>query len=86
MQGGLRDPLNPWDFYDVNGSKKVDSADIGLVRFNFNAGGPTPPEDEIYDRSAGAAPWAPGPPDDMINAVDIALVRVSFNHSCQDPP
>jgi hypothetical protein len=86
MIGGQRDPTNGYDFYDVNGTKKVDGADIGLVRFNFNSSGPTPLEDLIYDRSTGAAPWAPNGPDYKINAVDIGIVRISFNHSCTDPP
>ncbi len=86
LNGGERDPLSPYDFYDVNGSKVIDAADIGLVRSNFNSGGPTPPEDVIYDRSAGAHPWAPGPPNNMINAQDIGLVRTSFNHTCFAAP
>ena len=80
--GGGRDPYNPWDFYDVNDSRKVDAADIGMVRARFNANGPTPAEDLPFDRSAGAAAWAPNGPDDKINAVDIGLVRASFMHSC----
>jgi DNA-binding beta-propeller fold protein YncE len=86
LLGGQRDPWNAWDFYDVNGTKKIDAADIGLVRLNFNGAGPTPPEDTAYDRSSGVAPWAPGPPDNKINAVDIARVRAAFNHNCQGPP
>jgi hypothetical protein len=86
MLGGMRDPANEWDFYDVNGSRKVDSADIGLVRSRFNSSGPTPPPDWIYDRSAGTNVWAPGPPNNAINAVDIAMVRSAFNHNCQAPP
>ena len=86
MQGGLRDPDNEWDFYDVNESGKVDSVDVAIVRANFNGVGPTPPEDRIYDRSSGAAPWAPGPPDNKINLIDVNLVRAAFNHSCQLPP
>ncbi len=84
--GGQRDPLNHWDFYDVNGTRRVDGADIGMVRLNFNGAGPTPPEDMIYDRSAGAAVWAPGPPDNKINAVDIGLVRSAFNDRCDLAP
>ncbi len=84
--GGLRNAANEWDFYDVNGTRKVDSQDIGLVRARFNGGGPTPAENKIYDRSAGPHLWAPGPPDNMIGAVDIALVRSSFNHSCIAAP
>ncbi len=86
MIGGQRDPTNGYDFYDVNGTKKVDGADIGQVRSAFNSSGPTPLEDLIYDRSAGAAPWAPNGPDNKINAVDIGSVRASFNHSCQGIP
>jgi glucose/arabinose dehydrogenase len=85
-QGGQRDPTSPWDFYDVNATEKVDAVDIGLVRGAFHPVGPVPAEDEIYDRSAGPALWAPGPPDDRINAVDIAMVRASFNHDCTGAP
>jgi hypothetical protein len=80
--GGRRDPLNQWDFYDVNGSRKVDAVDIGLVRAHLNINGPVPPDDAVYDRRVGPAPWAPGPPDGRINAIDIALVRASFGHTC----
>ena len=86
MYGGMRDPQNPWDFYDVNGSQRVDAVDINLVRTRFNGSGPTPPEDMPYDRSIGAHPWAPGPPDNVINAIDVNGVRASFNHSCEAPP
>ncbi len=84
--GGQRDASNPWDFYDVNASRRIDAVDIGLVRANYNGTGPTPPEDVIFDRSVGAATWAPGSPNNKISAVDIALVRTSFNHSCQAAP
>ncbi len=80
--GGLRDRFNQWDFYDVDASRKVDAADIGLVRAHFNPIVPTPPEDLTFDRRSGVQPWAPGAPDNKINAIDIALVRASFSHSC----
>jgi hypothetical protein len=86
LTGGGRDPLNVWDFYDVNGTQKVDGIDVNLVRSKFTGVGFTPPEDTLFDRSAGTAPWAPGPPDGKINAIDINRVRASFNHSCQAPP
>jgi CubicO group peptidase (beta-lactamase class C family) len=84
--GGLRDPAFRWDFYEVNGTLKIDAVDIGLVRANFNPSGPIAPEDVIYDRSPGAATWAPGAPDNRINAIDIGLVRASFNHTCAAAP
>ncbi len=78
--GGLRDPLNPWDFYDVDGDKRVNAIDINKVR--SKAFQDFPP----YDRGMGAAPWAPGPPDGIVNAVDVGHVRASVNHYCVDPP
>jgi hypothetical protein len=82
VAGGWRSPTYQWDFYDVNSTRKVDTVDINLVRTHFNPMGPVPPEDVVYDRSVGAANWAPGPPDSRINAVDIGLVRAAFNHDC----
>lgn len=84
--GGRRDPTNPYDFYDVNATKKVDAVDIAHVRAHFDPINPTEPGEEIYDRSPGAAAWAPGPPDGVINAVDIALVRDENGHTCQAAP
>ena len=66
-------------------NQQVDAVDIGLVRANYDPSPPIPPEDIIYDRSAGPYIWAPGPPDGVINAVDIALVRAEFGHSCEAP-
>jgi CubicO group peptidase (beta-lactamase class C family) len=86
LLGGMRDPAFRWDFYDVNGTQKVDAADIGLVRGHFKPFGPVAPQDMIYDRSQGVASWAPGAPDGKINALDIGLVRASFNHTCAAAP
>jgi lysophospholipase L1-like esterase len=83
--GGRRDPDNSADFYDVNGTQNVDAADIGLVRSHFNASGPVAPEDAVYDRSPGEAVWAPGPANNRINAIDVALVRASYGHRCDQP-
>jgi hypothetical protein len=84
--GGLRNPALASDFYDVNGSKKIDAVDIAEVRSKFNTAPGNPLYSAAHDRSPGAAPWAPGPANDVINAVDINLVRASFNHSCVAAP
>jgi hypothetical protein len=81
--GGGRDPYDAWDFYDVNDSRKIDAVDLALVRSGYSGSGPARPEDATYDRRAGNAPWAPGPPDGRIDAIDIALVRAAYGHSCQ---
>ncbi len=83
LLGGWRNPTDQWDFYDVNGSQHVDAADIALVRSHFNPAGPVLSEDVIFDRRSGIAPWAPGAPDNRINAADIGLVRASFGTNCQ---
>jgi hypothetical protein len=84
--GGVRNPAQPSDFYDVNGSKKVDSVDIGQVRSKFNTMPGHPSYAATHDRSVGAAQWAPGPANGVINATDVGLVRASFNHSCIGAP
>jgi hypothetical protein len=80
--GGRRDPANRWDFYDVDGSKRIDLADVNGVRARFNVNSPTQPQDRPFDRSTGAQQWAPGPPDNVINGMDVGLVRASFGHDC----
>ena len=84
--GGLRNPLFPYDFYDVNGSGHINLVDINMVRANFSAPNPTPPEDEFLDRGVGTDPWAPGAPDGVINLIDINLVRAAFNDDCRPAP
>jgi hypothetical protein len=84
--GGQRNRFNPWDLYDVDDSAKVDATDVSLVRSKWNGSQPTAPENLIYDRSNGVNPWAPNGPNNKIDALDIALVRASFGHSCQGFP
>ena len=86
LLGGLRDAHNRWDFYDVDGTRKIDAVDIAQVRGKFNTTPSHPAYSAIHDRRPGAAMWAPGSPDNKIDAKDIALVRASFNHDCSGPP
>jgi hypothetical protein len=86
LSGGQRDPLLLYDIYDVNGTKNVNAADIGLVRSKFTGIQPTPPGDVMFDRRVGAQNWAPGAPNGVINATDIGLVRASFNTNCIPAP
>jgi Dockerin type I domain len=74
--------MNPWDFYDVNGDKKVDAIDIALVRMRYGLETGDAGYDPKYDRS-NSQQWG-GPPDGVINAIDIALVRAQFSDSCRD--
>ena len=88
--GGLRNPLNPWDFYDVTGDGAVNLLDDVLAV--VAAFGPADGEhyDAALDRSPpppGAFPWDLGPPDGMITIVDdIIAVTAQFGHHCSGAP
>src|SRR5262245_2082802 len=83
---GRRNKFFEWDFYDVNGSCKVDAVDIAIVRSKFDLQAGNPGYARQFDRGPGANGWAPGAPTGKIDAVDIALVRAEFNHSCTAAP
>ena len=88
-RGGQRNPLNPWDFYDVNGDGIVNVFDDILAV--IAAAGPEsgPAYDPALDRSpaaAGTAPWQQGPPDGTIDLMtDILGVVSQFGHRCAGP-
>ena len=90
--GGLRNPLNRWDFYDVLGSgggppdQIVDLPNdiLGVIEHFSPAG--APPYDVQFDRgpSSGPQPWSMTAPDGVIDLPnDILGVITQFNHSCQ---
>ena len=97
-QGGLRDYLNPNDFYDVLGpgaTLPVDGVidlpnDILGVILRFSPGG-APPYDVQFDRGPATAaagggpnPWNMTAPDGVIDLPnDILGVILQFNHNCQ---
>ena len=84
--GGLRDYLNPWDFYDTNNDKIIDLfADILGVILHYSLDG-SPPYDVQFDRgpSAGPNPWNMTAPDGVINLfTDILGVIQQFGHDCR---
>jgi septum formation topological specificity factor MinE len=92
MTGGLRDYLNPWDFYDVLGpgqtlpkDKVIDLAnDILSVIAHYSPTG-APPYDVNFDRgySPGPNPWNITGPDGVIDlANDILGVINQYLHNC----
>jgi glucose/arabinose dehydrogenase len=84
--GGRRNPVDEWDFYDVNGSRNVDGTDVALVKSRFGTYVGHPNYIAAYDRTGGSHPWAPGPPSGMISGTQIALAKASFGHSCIADP
>ena len=98
-RGGLRDPKNPWDFYDVAGSplsppqgtngepdQVIDLGnDILGVILHFSPGGAAP-YDVQFDRgpSSGPNPWNMTAPDGVIDLPnDILGVILQFGHDCR---
>ena len=84
-KGGRRDPLNRWDFYDVNGDGKVDSRDALAVTDALGTKVGNGKYDPALDRSApakGAPAWEAGPPDGVIDATDFFLVTAQLGTSC----
>lgn len=86
--GGRRNPLNPYDFYDVNGDGIVTV--FGDILPVIAAFGPsTGPNDKAaYDRSPappGVESQHLGPPDGAITIEDIVAVAAQFGHRCGGP-
>ncbi|MCI0856768.1 MAG: S8 family serine peptidase, partial [Chloroflexi bacterium] len=85
--GGQRNPLNPWDFHDVNGDGIITLFDDILAVINgFGTGG----NDPLLDRSpapAAGQPWQQGPPDGTIDIPnDILGIASQFGHRCVGAP
>ncbi len=89
--GRHRNPLNPWDFYDVSGL--TPGVPDGVVDLPFDIlsviqhYSPTgdPPYDAQYDRGPSAGPnaWNMTAPDGVIDlANDILGVIQQFDHNC----
>ncbi len=92
--GGLRNPNNPWDFYDVRGGpggtpdQYIDLLNdiLGVILHYQPAAGGAPPYDAQYDRgpSAGPHPWSLTAPDGVIDLlIDILGVINQYNHDCR---
>jgi hypothetical protein len=82
MLGGRRNPLDPFDFYDLNGDRTVNVFDdIIYVADGFGPVGPNDPRDR--GPTVGPYDWNSGPPDGYINVFDdVFSALFQFGHSC----
>ncbi len=74
--GGGRDYLNPWDWYDVNQDGVIDLLNdiLGVIQHYSPQGGP--PYDIVFDRGPvppGANPWQMTAPDGVIDLLNDIL-------------
>jgi hypothetical protein len=85
IQGGRRDPLNEWDYFNPGQDGVNRIPDITLVVQHY---GHDAPNDQlystIYDRTelVGGHPWQFGPPNGTIRIVDITAAVRSYGHDC----
>jgi subtilisin family serine protease len=85
--GGLRDPLNRWDFYDVNGDGRIDVAnDLLPVASRYRLSSSDARYEARFDRGGAVGPysWSRAGPDGRIDVPnDILPLVVQYNHRCR---
>jgi len=84
-QGGQRDPLNPWDYFNPthDGTNRSDDITAVVMKYGHDQG-VFGDYDVRYDRTAlmGGHPWQFGPPDGTIRTADISAAVRSYGHDC----
>jgi hypothetical protein len=85
-QGGLRDPLNHYDYFNPSqdGINRVDDI-LGVVTQYFHDDPPGQPDyDSLTDRTAipGANEWNAGPPNGLQRVDDILLIVKQYFDDC----
>jgi hypothetical protein len=83
LSGGMRDPGNPWDYFDVTGDRAIDLQDALSVLQHFGLG-PDAPGADLRDRYApnSAEPWRTAESDNGVDLADAIAVLASFGHRC----
>jgi hypothetical protein len=83
--GGDRNPLDPWDFYDVTGSRSIDLVDTLAVLQHFGHGPNDDPLDQRLDRYSPDAskPWRTAEANNGVTLLDALASLKSFGHHCQ---
>ena len=81
--GGGRDPLNPWDFFDVTGDRAINLKDALDVLSYFGAP-PASGEPALRDRYSPhpERPWLTAEARNGVDLMDALTVLKSFGHFC----
>ncbi len=84
LHAGLRDPKNPWDYFNPTGDGENRVDDILAVLSHYFMDKGQPAYDESYDRTyVGPNPWSLGPPNGRIRIDDILAIIKSYFHDCR---
>jgi hypothetical protein len=92
VNGGQRDPLEFWDFYDVNSNKNVDLSDTLLVLAHFghsyNGGSYVDATDNLLDRIVPnvAEGWRTAEGNNGLDLTDALASLKSFGDNCVAAP
>jgi hypothetical protein len=83
LAGGLRDPGNAWDFFDVTSDRTVDLLDALSVLQWFGSA-PGAPAANAHDRYVPdpSQPWRTAEADDGVDLEDALAVLASFGANC----
>lgn len=84
-EGGLRDPTNPYDFFDVNHDGKVAVTDILLVAraYRDSSGQEYHPSKDRGPLVPGASySWERTGPDGKVTTDDVFAAASQYGHSC----
>ena len=86
--GGQRNPLDFFDFYDVNGDSFIDLSDTLLILAHFGHGPNDDAFDQLLDRFIPnpLLPWATSEANDGPDLGDALASLKSFGHDCTPPP
>jgi hypothetical protein len=83
QDGGRRNPLNRWDYFNPtrDGQNRVDDIIAIVMHYGENAGdaGYT---DEVDRTHLGPHTWNAGPPNGKIRVDDILAEVMQYNHDC----
>jgi hypothetical protein len=84
--GGLRNPLNPWDYFNpgLDGFNRIPDITDVVLHYGQDEGVPGSTYDTRYDRTAlaGGHPWQFDAPNGTIRAIDVTAAVLSYGHDC----
>jgi hypothetical protein len=87
VEGGMRSPLTPWDFFELTGDRRIDLGDVLDVLSYFGDDG-TSAAANLRDRQIvdSLQPWRTAEDNTGIDLTDALASLASFGHVCNPQP
>jgi len=80
--GGLRDYLNPWDYFNPSGDGQNRIDDILDVVAKYSVNFPAAGYTMSTDRTLGSNPWTSNVPDGLQTVADILAAVYQYYNDC----